>query len=164
VSGLSVVSDEGGAEQAPVVLRSITFVDRTWADQQPDTSVPLAVVNDLLLNGQPTGVRWVANYGYSVSQGSSMEATVVSFVVHPDDAHLGSVDADGGNHDWATLGGFRAYTPTDPMWETLHTYRPYDFISDTGVREQTRTLLRVYLYVEEVHVRRATTIIEEKKP
>lgn len=113
-------------------LRSVTFLDH--AKLQPQ-EIPVHVASAAMLNGEYHEGLVLLDEPWFVS--SEGHATVVSFCVPADRVALGEF----ADEQW--IGGFRidgvpALAPKNPHWETIH--RP------------AGDVVRVYVYVAEVHV------------
>lgn len=128
-------------------IRTITFEDAL--DVQDNEAPPVHVARRLLINGGEPSFEWLSEHGWSIVGGDA-QGTTVSFVVPAKAATIGSRGEDGSYKDYM-LGWLKALVPLDSPWEKIHVHpRRGDGPS--------YDVVRVYLYVAEVHVATGPTV------
>lgn len=144
-----VRTDVSGAPWTDYV-RSVTFLD---PDPDDGRGEPLHVGSRLLLDGEPTDVRVLLAGGFSITGGDM--GTIVSFLVHPEDCHVGRIERDETGEvtfDLPSIGGRKVLTPfPDPTWSTEHLIDPLRTASaKSGYPANLQyEWMRVHIYVAE---------------
>jgi hypothetical protein len=138
-------------------IRKITFLD----DVPDDAKLhPVHVTARVLFDDEPTEVRVNLSEPWSVA-GCDMEATRVSFHVHPEDCRIGRMvpsedDPERLVYDPHLIGGRPVLTPKAVQWETVHLTEP---VACEG--EIVHDWVRVTIFAAEVKALHAPAPVDQ---